>query len=208
MIVLTDNDILLKLCASRLDEQFLAFVGKYNLEIQYLPTLKHKTRKEIAKGKLDKLIGERILTLLEAFVPLTNKPNTESFQYFQNIWEIDVGEAQLISEVIENPDAYVMTGDKRALRALQNSEVADSYRDKLNNRAVCYEQLILWMTEEFSFEEMLPGLVEGAPHDTSQRALVGMGLETKLASFQEGLESYIRCLRQQTGEYLAEEKPF
>lgn len=208
MIVLADNDILIKLCASRLDEKFLVVIQKYGIEIQCLPSLKYKTQKEIVKGKLDATIGARILVLLEAITQLTQKPNTESFQYFQNIAGIDVGEAQLISGVLENSNAYIMTGDKRALKALHNSEIADSYRNALIRRAICYEQVLLWLTEEFQFDEMLPGLVEGASYDTSQRALVGMGSATKHSSFKEGLESYIRNLQQQTGEYLVTQRPF
>jgi hypothetical protein len=115
-------------------------------------------------------------------------PDGACLPYLQKVAGIDAGEAVLLSS-IANSDTRLLTGDKRALKALANLQ--PDQRAPFEGRIILIEQLIQQALKRHG----LPWLRERiCPHlqiDNAMANIMGSRCDAGLESVQEGLASYI-----------------
>lgn len=135
---LVDTDIFCKLGTTGLLEQALSLFGARVAECGRLPALPHM----LQRGQLVKLYGEAACTALlpiASAMPTVPAPPSEWLGRLVNVPLIDPGEAQLFSCAAAG-SLVILTGDKRALRALAGVE---GFADALAGRIVTLEALLL-----------------------------------------------------------------
>ncbi len=92
---------------------------------------------------------------------------------FENIVGIDPGEAILFAEVLANPETFVLTGDKRALRALSGLEAG--LRAGLSGRVVLIEQVLLRLLDQNDLEWVRRHVFPAKTQDKAVSAHMGRG---------------------------------
>jgi hypothetical protein len=108
-----------------------------------------------------------------------------------------IGELTLIYGAIAEPDFYLVTGDKRCLRALvKNSELATT-REKLKGRVICLEQLIYQLIIKEGFEIIKSKIIPARECDTSLKVAFGSGDRAEEANVIWALEESIKELNQE-----------
>lgn len=139
MRALIDNDVFCKLEVCSLLDLALESIGLAPAGCACLPTLPYVLK----KGRLLKQYGEELAQQLVRgvgrFVIVPPLPDTWRDQLVGQ-HEIDPGEAVLFGAAAAEPDALVVTGDKRAIRALSGLPTLSSL---LCGRVVCLEALVL-----------------------------------------------------------------
>lgn len=118
-------------------------------------------------------------------------PNSDVLEAFSRVAQIDAGEAVLFSLVMNYPDARLLTGDKRALRALANHEFSSNFDGKI----VCLEQVIKLALFEYGREWLLASVSPLAQIDKTIRIVLGSNYDATEEQMHEALDSYIRELK-------------
>jgi len=111
-----------------------------------------------------------------------------------DIPDIDPGEAQIFAAAVE-PDAIVISGDKRAVRAL--SDVRD-FVEALDGRVVVVEALLISLCVDLGVEEMRRRLEALAGLDTMVRVCFSpdnADPQSALLSYYQQLEAEVASLR-------------
>jgi len=108
---------------------------------------------------------------------------------FENIVGIDPGEAILFAEVLANPETFVLTGDKRALRALSGLEAG--LRAGLSGRVVLIEQVLLRLLDQNDLEWVRRHVCPAKSLDKAVSAIMGSRCDANEESVRQGLASYI-----------------
>ena len=175
--ILLDNDIVLKISMYDLVDEFLS-VCSIPKATFVLPTLKyvfHLHSDDMARKRVG---GDGPLKSIRAFLTeveeLHNKPSIKMLNLFQEVDQIDPGEAVLFAMAVTWDRSITITGDKRALVAISSlSNEIDSIK-KLSGRLKCLEQIIA--------EMMIAGLnqkvqekVHGKKWDTALRICFNSG---------------------------------
>lgn len=206
MVLLWDNDILLKLAAFDLLEAVsLALEGE---EIFVLDTARYRLRRQLEKPKRDTFspkIIQAALNWCEAATPLTQAAPPEdeeallSASYLNDrgqTCEIDGGELLLFSQAFRHPEARLLTGDKRALFALGShrakNERAKGIHAGLRGRVVCLEASIELCIAALGFEQVRAQIVPQRSCDIAMQIAFSSGLQTVETSAKAALDSYIR----------------
>ena len=105
--------------------------------------------------------------------------------------EFDVGESQLIAMLLERGAELLISGDKRAIRALEQIE-----QDSVGRRIACLEQLIATMVSKFGLEMLRKNVCAAMQVDRALTAAFSCSSKDFGAgTLMEGLESYIADLR-------------
>lgn len=189
MIVLSDNDILHKLAVCDLFDEFLAYMQAPAKSIVILPTCIFKLRTLLrtqphALARLEKFCAS-VTSLIDDQIDTTVLDAITSTG-------ADAGEAILAAKVAVTHGAYLVTGDKRAIRALSTLP-AGSVKSALTGRILCFEELILGMMQRHSFESLAPKLIAGSACDGILRIAFGPGRTE--AHAKSCLRSYANDLR-------------
>lgn len=206
---LLDNDVVKKLCQYQLEEEFCD-VCCPSVQIAVLPTLKFVFQLN------DDALAHDILQTHDAVVRVrkfldevseiedSSIPDELQHQYdellaeFQDIDQIDSGEAILFALTILVDSTITFTGDKRSIIALGNI-LNEENRAKVTGRVKCLEQTIAELMLNMEFQEMSKK-VANKPWDTALRACFG---STSYESVIEGLESYYYDLNNGCNNLLA-----
>ncbi|MGH7170866.1 MAG: hypothetical protein ACRELG_11355 [Gemmataceae bacterium] len=198
-ICLADNDVIHKLAAFDLFEEALAALGLGRQDVYVLPTAKHKfgVTKDLAKA--EKKYGAEVFAKIRDFLASVREIQVpippEEQKLFDDVVEIDAGEAVLFSATIHFQDFLLATGDKRSLRALTASVACQPIARRLQGHVICFEQIILRLIDRFGFECIRNKVVPARACDTVMRAVFGSGLSATEANVREGLDSYLGELR-------------
>lgn len=200
MIVLSDNDILHKLAVCDLFDEFLGYLQVPAKSICILYTCIFKLRKVLCSEPtaLERL--ERFCSA--ATVVVEDKIDSDILDAIMGTGA-DAGEAILAAQVAMTPGAYLITGDKRAIKSL--SMLRDSpLKASLAGRILCFEELILGMIHRNSFAVMEPKLTAGCHCDGVLRMAFGPGRSESHA--KSCLQSFSSDLRL-TASYLLTPAP-
>ncbi|TAM46037.1 MAG: hypothetical protein EPN55_06485 [Gammaproteobacteria bacterium] len=138
MSLLIDTDVFCVLAAGQLLDDTVGLLGSDLSECARLPALSHMLR----KGKLRKKYGDRIsdqLIPIADSIPVIDQPDALWLDRLTLVQNIDPGEAQLFALAAEK-QLSVITGDKRALRALKG---VPSFADALAGRIVVLEAILI-----------------------------------------------------------------
>jgi hypothetical protein len=220
-----DNDIILKLATCDLFQDTIKTFDIEPTQVKILDSFKYKFKRETKRKRGNKANQtpqyniEKALEVTQDFASLNESIfnqdildiYTELVNYSNNLNDkdktIDKGEAILISYVSyynqQGESNYLLTGDKRCLRALVNSEFTDIIQS-LNGKVWCFEQLILKNIENNGFEfvknKIIPVLNNYKP-DTALKAAFSNDKVTQENSILT-LKSYVKSLREETGYLL------
>ena len=189
MIVLSDNDILFKLAHCDLFDEFLTYIKVPAKSIAILHTCIFKMRKTLKDQPL-------VLARLEKFCQLVTviADDQVDMAVLEAIMETgaDAGEAILAAKVAMTPGAYLVTGDKRAVKAL-NTMADGPIKSALAGRVLCFEELVIGLMHNSSFSNLSTKLIAGSACDGVLRSAFGPG-RTEEHAF-ECLYSYADSLR-------------
>ncbi len=149
MKLLIDTDAFCKLGGARLLRDAVGLLGAGLPDCSRLPALPHMLR----KGRLSMAIGPDIsdeLILLANGVPIVVNPGEAWLDKLTPVQAIDPGEALIFAAAAETA-AMVLSGDKRALRALRD---VDGFTDALKGRIVVLEAILLALCDQLGLEEV------------------------------------------------------
>lgn len=178
MIVLSDNDVILKLAQCGL--------------LQYLPDILHKTidsifvsptaRYQLLPRNTDKglrkcgnqVIYDNLERFLGSVREIEEIQNEELFNLLGEIPHIDVGEQQLLASCVENPGSLFMTGDKRCLQAVMaNQKIIATVHSRLMNSVVTFESALLLSINVLGFEQVFQQLRSNPNPDSMLKLAMG-----------------------------------
>jgi len=183
MRLLIDTDIFCKLAICDLLNDAVRVLGVEQLsECGRLPALPHMLR----RGKLPKLFGaeacDAIHPLAEA-IPVIGSASSSWLGKLASVDAIDPGEAQLFSVAAEL-GLLLMSGDKRALRALK---AVDGFEVALAGRIVVLEAILLALCGALGVEEVRRRVAPAMAADT----MVKVCFSPTNADPESALRSYL-----------------
>ncbi len=117
---------------------------------------------------------------------------------------IDTGERLLIAATQKAENFYLVTGDKRCLIALASAPSLLEIRKRLSGRVICFEQLLKKSIDHKEFDEVLAKVLPGREYDGSLNAIFGSGWQATQENVLQALNGYIKDLRSQTDDLLAD----
>ncbi|WP_041691848.1 hypothetical protein [Erwinia billingiae] len=162
MIVLSDNDVIIKLAQCNLIPSLNTIFGYEMGEIYVNPAAKFQILKKKDKALRmcgSELVVQRVGEFLEAVQPIPEVKDNSLIETLQSIPKIDEGEQLLLATCMENPDSIFMTGDKNCLSAvMQNQDKLSGFHARLINSVVTFESAILLSVESLGFETVLAQL--------------------------------------------------
>ena len=153
MRLLLDNDIFCKLGCCDLLQDAVEILGLEFSRCCRLSSLPHM----LCRGRIRKRYGdehcEQLISLTEK-IPALGNINRVWLEKMSNIHEIDPGEAQIFAAAVDE-DVLIMSGDKRALRAIK--EIPDIVT-QLKERVIIMEAVLIalcrHLTEEYVKEQI------------------------------------------------------
>jgi hypothetical protein len=202
--ILIDNDALLKLARYGLLDEVVALFGCSPTDVCVLASAKYSLLP--AKNRLRFCEDEESTARLEAFLR-TSKPldaqsaDPDLLDVLNAIQNIDAGEALLLAVGATNRDTLVITGDKHSLAALCSHASVTHVSNAVAGRVVSMEVLFSILVErQFAHVQKC---VRSKPNvDKALSIAFGVTTPADVNSVREGLNSYIRHLRNVTGALL------
>ncbi|HYJ87581.1 MAG TPA: hypothetical protein VEW46_16080 [Pyrinomonadaceae bacterium] len=213
MEAVIDNDILFKGACYGLLEELLPADGSITGPLGILGAARYVVAKKIQKSAL-RTNATTAIKELEAFLERaeTVEP-TENEQLMAADFELaaqrtavalDSGESQLCAVVIARALPLLLTGDKRAIKAIERLLDVDPRLQFLCGKIKCLEQLVLRSLSEENHSR-LRAAVCGEP-DVDKALAICFSCKNEAATLEgisEGLRSYINDLRSGAPQVLA-----
>lgn len=138
MSLLIDTDAFCILAAGRLLDDAVSLFGADLAGCARLPALHHMLRRGRLRKKFGDQISDRLIPIADS-IPVIDQPEALWLDKLTPVQDIGPGEAQLFSLAAEKRLA-VITGDKRALRALKD---IPEFADALAGRIVVLEAVLI-----------------------------------------------------------------
>lgn len=187
--LLADNDALLKAAHWNLLDLVPTLIGGTWADVACLPTFAPRVHRAEPRLFADPVVAAQ----LEARLKLCGElpaPDLGVLAALQAEPGIDAGELLLIGGLATVPNALLLTGDKRALRALAGTATAAV----LQHRCICIEQL-LWLALSYhGATSLLAQVRRWELRDQSALAIFGRTGDKLEVDLREGLISYVRSL--------------
>ena len=201
MILLNDNDLILKLGACNLLDIFPDACEVAVGDLRVLSTAKYVFRGfQKKKDKISKYGEDGIVRAMDFVEKCSaiNEYDENVFKTLSIVDQIDEGEAVLFAAACKMPDSVVATGDKRFLRSVAGTVVAQP----LAGRVLCLEQIILRCIDVLDFVEIKNRIIPAKNCDTALQAVFGSGHYAEEKNVRDTLSSYINSLREESGTLL------
>jgi len=204
--VLLDNDIVIKSCSYKLSKELLCALSQGCVAPAILGVARYTIRSQImrqrnlvdqegAKSAVDELLGSlRILEPEDREIEFAAELEQHAIELSL---ELDTGESQLFAILVSRGAKLLITGDKRAIRALELLAPPG-----FNERMACLEQLMATFLL-FTDHLVLRHRICSEPAvDKAITACFSCSSPVEVASILAGLQSYIADLRRQAGRLL------
>jgi hypothetical protein len=208
VIVLADNDIVIKLAQCDLFDEFLA---AFRIDHSGVFILR-RSRFSLLTSSKQRRMGDESYRRMELFlgsiadISETPDPNLIAALTEQTDKNIDAGEAVLFAVGPQIAQAVIATGDKRSLKGLHcaatEDEVCRGLCEALTGRVICFEQVLKAILGHFTFEEIRERLIAGRECDGGLKLWLGSTLDATESNFSAGLSSHLDELRATTGSLL------
>jgi len=159
-------------------------VNHFGIDLQEcsrLAALPHMLRKGRLRKRLSPEVCDELIPLSET-IPVINQAGSDWLDLLAPIEAIDPGEAQIFATAAEE-GLLVLTGDKRALRALG---VVEEIREALAGRIVVLESILLVLCTSLGEDEVRRRVQPLIEFDNMVRACFSGGNQNP----SEALESY------------------
>lgn len=197
MIVLADNDLILKLAQCDLLRdlpQLLAGEGAHQIFVS--PSARFQLLPKNEQKALNKAGNEATLSALKTFLAgaaeLPAIQNDNLLVSMEGIVGIDHGEQLLFAAMVELEQAYLATGDRRALSAVTTNQAAiPAVFKSLHDSVLTFETALLLALAEFGFPNVKQRLL-GSPKPDGVLRLV-LKDEMQEQELIECLVSYSRA---------------
>lgn len=198
-MILFDNDVIHKLALCDLLENAQILIQSTH-EIYVLDTakyvLKTKTQPQSEIGKTCYARIEQFLSKTHPYVP----QQLDIISQLTSVKNIDAGEAILIAALVSRHESLFFTGDKRCLIALTHSQFYHVYLTELTGKAICLEQILLWLIDKLGFQEVYTKILPSRDCDKMLKAV--FTASATQASVISGLNSYLDDLKRNTDKLL------
>lgn len=203
--VLMDNDVILKTCCYGIVDEVLGCVAGQTRTVHVLGVVryvlgraiskrKNITDGETASARLADLLG-RVSLLEPSREELLLAAEFETAAQSLGV-ELDGGESQLLSVLVTRSAAVLLTGDKRAIRAIEPVVHAVGYDRQAERRVACLEQMIMAIVGRHGAEAIHQRVCREAGIDKSLAVCFACASgRCDPQSILEGLTSYVRALR-------------
>lgn len=194
--LLIDVDAMCKLAHWRLLELLPAVTGVMPCACSTLASARFRAMRSLTKpdGKLFRCVdaATAVIAAAEEFRELP-QPDPTLLTRFQDVGGIDAGEAVLLARLIEDSQALLLTGDKRALRAV--ASLGEMVRVSMAARVVPVECIIKCVLDAYGLDELRTRVCTWKEVDKAVAIVMGSRCDLPEPSVRDGLESYIRELR-------------
>jgi hypothetical protein len=195
LIVLADNDLILKLAQCDLLADLPELLGESAEQFFVLPTarfqlLPKKMAKALAKCGNAEAVA-RVQGFLEVANDIPEIQDTDLLATLAGIDKIDDGEALLFAASVELPNPMLLTGDRNALRALlANQERLPAVAAALRERSVTFESAVLLALHKLGFAIVKQKLLGSPKPDAMLR--LALKPDMREADLKECLQSFTR----------------
>jgi predicted nucleic acid-binding protein len=199
--VLIDNDVIIKLSAYELGQALVDATSLGELPPSMLSVGRFVVRDRLARaGRIAGSVAalscfERLLPELQLIDPTDQEiAMAADFEDIANRYnlELDGGESQLLAILLARAAGLLITGDKRAIRAIATVAAAPS-----EGRVACLEQLIATIVGQVGGEAVRAGVCREPAADKA--VTICFGCESRqapaAADILAALESYIDHIR-------------
>lgn len=194
--LLADNDVLLKAAHWGMLDYITTCTGIDWQATSALESLRFRTYRKDPKLFHHPDIAEALKARLDLMVPMS-APDASVVARLQGIVDLDAGEIALIAAACACEEALVMTGDKRALRALSQPGLED-INERLQGRVVCLEHLLRHVLDQVGADRLVEMISPYPGLDTAVRCVLPSGGRASEGEIREGLGSYLRDLERET----------
>lgn len=116
-------------------------------------------------------------------------PDIEQLSVLQDLPGIDAGEALLFASAATSSEHRLLTGDKRAIRAI--AALADPLRLPYQNKIIVIEQVLNGVLDHMGIAQLREHVCPWANIDVAVRNAMGSRCDAAEQSVREGLDSYI-----------------
>jgi hypothetical protein len=203
--VLMDNDVILKTCCYGVVDEVIDCLARRAWTIKVLGVAKYVLGRAITKRKniADRESATHRLAYLLSRVALIEPSDEELLlaagfeETAQSLGvELDGGESQLLAVLIRRSAGLLLTGDKRAIRAIEPVLETSGGREQVTRRVACLEQLVMSLVGSHGAEAIHRCVCREAAVDKSLSSCFACASGVcNGQSILEGLGSYIRDLR-------------
>lgn len=192
MGLVIDVDAMAKLAHWRLLPELPALVGIPWNETSTLPSLRYRAQRAATApdGKLFRHTAAAQVAVA-AIDAMGKLPETDAARLpaFQDVPDIDAGEAVRFAVLAVHPEHYLLTGDKRALRALSRLPV--SVWQPLCGRVIVLEEVVLAAMETRGIEWLRERICAERALDKAIAIAMGSRCDAAIEAVREGLRSYL-----------------
>lgn len=219
MALLLDNDIVHKLAQLDLLTEANQLLKEEYRELKVLSTFKFKfcPKKEAARSKAEKKYGALIVSRIDNFIKSgiseikQEVTDVELIEAANSVSGLDDGEMQLLQFFLNEKEGLFFTSDKRFLRALANTPTLQNKLTEIQNRFVCFEQIIFLLIRKLSFEVVRNSYIEAKNNSYPVDGALGNCFTFHLtcepnniteSQFISAIEEYIERLQQETNSLL------
>ena len=201
MVALADNDVLFKLAALELLGQLPDMLEVAPSSIHVLDSIPYVARKNTnIKDRFGEGAVDRTLEFVDGLPELGagNVPDWPLDQ-LNDCEAIDVGEAILFAAATQYDPVCVVTGDKRSLRALCESD-CDDIIEEVSGCVVCFEELMLRSIVLVEYEVVRERVIAAPDVDKVLNEIAFRnGENTSKEKAEAALQSYRDGLDEETG---------
>ncbi len=201
-LVLLDNDLLLKAAAFSLSGPAKAVFDSKTLDCQILSSAKYVLLQLLATKRAfteQNKVKFELGALLDSFIELDLSDaelqiaaSLEQLAISNNV-ELDAGESQLLAARISRDQGLLVTGDKRAISAI---ELLSDHMNIPEKFLVCFEQFMMSILHQMEFQELRARVCANAVADKAVAICFSCNSCCQgEANVIEALNSYIYHLR-------------
>lgn len=201
-VFLSDNDIVIKLVQLGLIEEFKVVYAIQDSQIHILPTLKSVVAGKTFISKHGVTTSSKILACISKFQEINNQVSASEMALLTSVQGIDVGEAVMFGASAHYSPFLIVTGDKKALKALAGEPRCTKITQRLQGKLICFEQVLLKIVERLGMDSVRKRLFLGRSCDKGLEGIMHKENISK-KEFFDGLSTYLRTLRKSSGGLLS-----
>ncbi len=210
-----DNDVLHKTTAYGLFAGMLAMPRLQNEVYGALGTARFVVRKKLSKRPpsrgVDVALAEftAAMGMLKEIEPTPEEvetaANIERLAQLQNL-ELDTGESILCAVLLARHLGHILTGDKRAIKAIEVLNATGQYSNNFKSKIICLEQLFYWLANDHEIQKVRNAVCTDKAVDNALTSCFSCySPEVPNEACIEGLNSYILNLQQDAPNVLVSE---
>lgn len=190
--LLVDVDAMCKLAHWQALELLPQVTGLPLARCETLPSCRFRALKAAEKpdGRLFRSADAAlaVVRVVDLFAEMP-QPSSVHLATFEDVPGVDAGEAVLLAHLLGDANAVLLTGDKRALRAL--AALPPSVRAPLARRILSVECFVKCVLDLVGIDELRARVCQWKDVDKAIAIVMGSRCDQGEASVREGLQSYL-----------------